>query len=249
MTPALRQSLVVGAFATLCAVSATLAVNALGRSPIVLATPTVTTNPGTTYSPGIITSGDATVTKRPDIAFLSAGVDSQASTAAAAQKNLANQAAKLIARIKTLGVPDQDINTSGYSIGPRYTSNGTIDGYQASEQLLMKWHNVDNVGTALDALVQEGGATRIGVSLGLNDPKVAQAEARTLAIGDARTRAAAMARAAGVQLGQVLSVSDNTSGVRGPNYSLAPGAADAGTQVPVGQLDIVVTVEVDFAIA
>jgi uncharacterized protein len=248
MTPALRQALVVGAFATLCAVSATLAVNALSRSPIVLATPTVSTNPGTTYSPGITTSGDATVSKRPDIAFLSAGVDAQASTAAAAQKNLANQAAKLIARIKSLGVPDQDINTSGYSIGPRYTNDGTITGYQASEQLEMKWHNVDNVGTALDALVQQGGATRIGVSFGLADPQAAQAEARTLAIGDARSRAAAMARAAGVQLGQVLSVTDNTTGVRSPINNFAP-TADAGTQVPVGQLDIVVTVEVDFAIA
>jgi len=248
MTPALRQAFVVGAFATLCAVSATLAVNALSRSPIVLATPTVTTNPGTTYSPGIITSGDATVSKRPDIAFLSAGVDAQASTAAAAQKNLANQAAKLIARIKSLGVPDQDINTLGYSIGPRYANDGTITGYQASEQLEMKWHNVDNAGTALDALVQQGGATRLGVSFGLADPKAAQAEARTLAIGDARSRAAAMAKAAGVQLGQVLSVSDNTSGVRSPNSNFAP-AADAGTQVPVGQLDIVVTVEVEFAIA
>ena len=248
MTPALRQALVVGAFATLCAVSATLAVNALSRSPIVLATPTATTNPGTVYSPGIITSGDATVIKRPDIAFLSAGAEAQASTAVAAQKDLANQAAKLIARIKSLGVPDQDVNTSGYSIGPRYTNDGTITGYQASEELEFKWHNVNNVGTALDALVQQGGATRIGVTFGLNDPKAAQAEARTLAIGDARTRAAAMAKAAGVQLGQVLSVSDSTSGIRTPNYSLAP-TADAGTQVPVGQLDIAVTVEVDFAIA
>jgi uncharacterized protein YggE len=208
----------------------------------------VTTNPGTNFSPGIVTSGDATVTKRPDIAFLSAGVDSQAATAAGAQKDLANQAAKLIARIKSLGVPDQDINTSGYSIGPRYTSAGTINGYQASEQLEMKWHNVDNVGVALDALVQQGGATRIGVSFGLNDPKAAQAEARVLAIGDARTRAAAMAKAAGVQLGQVLSVSNSTTGGRSPNYSFSP-AADAGTQVPVGQLDIAVTVEVSFAIA
>jgi len=132
MTPALRQTLVVGAFATLCAVSATLAVNALSRSPVVLATPTVTTNPGTVYSPGIITSGDATVSKRPDIAFLSAGVEAQASTAAAAQKDLANQAGKLIGRIKSLGVPDQDVNTSGYSLGPRYTNDGTITGYQAS---------------------------------------------------------------------------------------------------------------------
>src|SRR5258708_39446234 len=98
MTPALRQAFVVGAFATLCAVSATLAVNALTRAPIVLATPTGTTNPGTTYSPGIITSGDATGTQRPDIAFLSAGVQAQASTAGGAPKSPGHHGAKPIAR-------------------------------------------------------------------------------------------------------------------------------------------------------
>ncbi len=248
MSPTLRQALVVGAFATLCSVSATLGVVTVTRSPIVLATPASTANATTGYNPGIITSGDATVTTRPDIAFVSAGVEAQDSTATAAQKDLAGQAAKLIARAKGLGIPDRDINTSGYSIGPRYTSAGTIDGYQADEQLELKWHNVDNVGTALDALVQQGGATRVSVSFGLADPKAAQAEARTLAIGDARSRAEAMAKAAGVQLGQVLRISDFTSGGRTPAAGYAP-AADVPTQVPVGQLEIAVTVEVDFAIA
>ncbi len=123
-----------------------------------------------------------------------------------------------------------------------------INGYQAGEQLEFKWHNVDNVGNALDALVQQGGATRIGVSFGLADTKAAQAEARTLAIGDARSRAIAMARAAGVQLGQVLSVSDFTVGGRTPMDTFSP-AAGATTQVPVGQLEIAVTVQVAFAIS
>jgi len=250
MSPTLRQALVVGAFATLCSVTAVLAIGAVTRAPFVLTTPAsaLTTNPGSTYTPGIVTSGDATVSRRPDIAFLSVGVEAQASSATAAQKDLANQAAKLISRVKGLGVPDQDINTSGYSIGPRYTNDGAINGYQAGEQLAIKWHNVDNVGTALDALVQQGGATRVSVSFGLADPKAAQAEARALAIADARARAAAMAKAAGVQLGPVLSVSDFTSGGRTYAGSFAP-AADATTQVPVGQLDIMVTVELSFAIA
>src|SRR5207248_2759014 len=98
-----------------------------------------------------------------------------------------------IARAKSLGVPDAEISTSGYTIGPRYVSDGTINGYEASEQLQLKWHNVDNVGTALDALVQQGGATRAGLSFGLADPKSAQAEALVAAIADARSRAAAMA--------------------------------------------------------
>jgi len=248
MSTSLRQALVVAAFAVLSSVSVTLGVVGLTRAPIVLATPPSTTNPVTTYTPGIITTGDATVSKRPDMAFLNVGVEAQGSTATATQKDLAGQAARLIARAKSLGIPDQDINTSGYSIGPRYTTDGAVNGYQAAEQLELKWHNVDNVGSALDALVQQGGATRVSVSFGIADLKAAQAEARTLAVGDARSRAAAMAKAAGVQLGQVLSLSDFTTGGRLSAGSFAP-TADASTQVPVGQLDIAVTVEVDFAIA
>ena len=248
MSTSLRQALVVAAFAVLCSVSVTLGVVGLTRAPIALATQPSTTNPFTTYTPGIITTGDATVSKRPDMAFLNVGVEAQGSTATAAQKDLAGQAARLIARAKSLGIPDQDINTSGYSIGPRYTTDGAVNGYQAAEQLELTWHNVDNVGSALDALVQQGGATRVSVSFGIADLKAAQAEARTLAVGDARSRAAAMAKAAGVQLGQVLSVSDFTTGGRASAGSFAP-TADASTQVPVGQLEIAVTVEVDFAIA
>jgi uncharacterized protein YggE len=250
MSPALRQALVVGAFATMFSVTATLVVSSLTHPTVVLATPTqsVGTNPGTTYTPGIVTTGDATISTRPDIAFLGAGVQAQDSTASAAQRDLAALANKLIARAKGLGIPDSDINTSGYAIGPRYTSDGSVNGYEASEQLEMKWHNVDNVGTALDALVQQGGATRVSVSFGLADPKAAQADARALAIADARNRGAAMAKAAGVQLGQVLSVTDSTTGGRTDPLSFAAAPA-ADTQVPVGQLDVMVTVEVDFAIA
>ena len=48
MSPALRQSLVVGAFATLLSVTATLALSSITRPTVVLATPSqaVGTNPG-----------------------------------------------------------------------------------------------------------------------------------------------------------------------------------------------------------
>jgi uncharacterized protein YggE len=71
-----------------------------------------------------------------------------------------------------------------------------------------------------------------------------------LAIGDARSRAQAMASAAGVKLGSVLRISDlSASGVMPSYKDFAPAAGSTATQVPVGQLDVQVTVEVDFAIA
>jgi hypothetical protein len=201
----------------------------------------------------ILAGGDAIVSRKPDLATVSAGLEAQASTATAAQKDLAAKAARLIDRIKALGVPDKDLSTSGYWIGPVYGSSGqSITGYRASEQLQFKWHNVDTVGKTLDAIVQEGGATNISVGFGLANPKAAQAEARALAIADAKTKAQAMAAAAGVQLGQVLRVSDLSVSSRPPyplSFSGEMPADKAVTQVPVGELDVQVSVEVDYAIA
>jgi len=253
MPAAVRQTVVTAAFATLCALVATLAVVAATK-PVVLNTPirTVATDPSGTYNPGLVTSGDGTVSKRPDISFISVGAEAQAGSAGDAQRNLAAIMNKLVAKAKSLGIPDSEINTSGYSVGPMYSPDGkgTITGYQAGEQLDLKWHNVSTVGNALDGLVQQGGATRISVSFGLNDPKAAQAEARSLAIADAKTRAAAMAKAAGVSLGQVLRITDSTQVYRPPQYNFAPSAAAIDqTQLPVGSMDIQVSVEMSFAIA
>jgi len=245
----MRASWATVGIAVACSLVVAAVVTAFNR-PIVLTGSPSATLAASNITPAILTSGDATVSRKPDLAIVYVGVESQQATAAAAQSDLAAKAAKLIARIKALGVPDQDVSTSGYWVGPVYNSSGqSITGYRANEQLRAKWHNVDTVGKALDAVVQEGGATNLSVSFGLADPKAAQAEARTLAIGDARSRAAAMASAAGVRLGQVIQVSDLSTQSRYPQPVSYGAAAAPVTQVPVGDLEIQVTVEVDFAIA
>jgi uncharacterized protein YggE len=239
-----RLVFVSAAIAVACSLVVAVVVVAAARPPVLISAPSAST----TISSGVITSGDATIAKKPDIAFISVGVESQQSTASAAQSDLASKAAKLIARAKALGIADKDTSTSGYWVGPYYSPGGqTISGYRASEQLQLKWHAVDTVGKALDALVQEGGGTHISVSFGLADPKVAKSEARTLAIADAHSRAQGMAAAAGVKLGQVVRVSDVTfSGYQSPSFGLKSAAADS--QVPLGELNLTVTVEVVYAI-
>lgn len=251
MPPSVRPILFSGAIAMVSAVAVTLAVVAATRTPIVVAAPAAAPQSTATFTPGVFSSGDAIVSTTPDIAFLSVGVDSLKPTATAAQGDLASKAAKLIAKAKSLGIADKDISTSGYSVSPNYVgSNSIIDGYRASEQIELKWHNVNTVGAALDSMVQQGGATNVSVGFGLASPKAAQAQARALAIADAKTRAQAMADAAGVKLGQIIRVSDLSDGATPINsaYNLAAPAALAPTQIPVGELDVQVTVEVDFAI-
>lgn len=247
MSSSLRVAAVSAGFVLVAALAVAAIVVAFNRPPTILVSAATTSS--NTVQAGILTTGDATVSKKPDLAIVSAGVQSQQGTAAAAQSDLAAKTAKLIARIKSLGVSDNDLSTSAYGVGPTYDPTGqSISGYRASEQLEIKWHNVDTVGKTLDAIVQEGGATNISVSFGLADPKAAQSEARSHAIADARSRAQAMATAAGVKLGPVISVSDLSTSSRPPIGYGAASAAAPVTQVPVGQLDVEVTVEVDFAI-
>jgi uncharacterized protein YggE len=249
MPASLRLAYIPIAVAIAVAAVVSAVVVSANRPAVILGTPSASTSSSTVE--GVLATGDATVSKKPDIAFVSAGVESQQATAVAAQTDLANKASKLISRIKSLGVPDKEITTSGYWLGPVYGPTGqSVSGYRGSEQLRFKWHNVDSVGKALDAVVQEGDATNAGVGFGLADPKSAQAEARSAAIADAKSKAQAMAGAAGVKLGPVVRVTDLSSFSRAP-MQLNFGAADAkgATQVPVGELEVQVSVEVDFAIA
>jgi uncharacterized protein len=248
MSSPVRNTVVTAAVAVVCSVIVAFAVLAVPRPPMLVTVASSDTS--STIAAGVLTTGQATVSKKPDQALVSAGITSQAGTAAAAQSDLATKTNKLIARVKALGVADRDLSTSGYWVGPVYGQSGeTITGYRATQQLLVKWHNVDTVGKTLDAIVQEGGATNISVSFGLADRNPAQAEARALAIADARARAQAMAAAGGVRLGQVIRISDLSTSVRPPYDYALPGAGAAVSQVPVGQMEVQVSVEVDFSLA
>jgi hypothetical protein len=210
-------------------------------------------------APGVITTGDATVKVKPDIAILSVGATAQAATAAEAQALVAERIGKILAAAKTLGIADKDTKTAGYSIQPQYSypRGGDVQqpprivGYQAMQMVSLTLRKVDDAGKALDALVRNEGATNASVRFALDDEKPTQAEARRLAIEDARAKADAMARTAGVKLGKVLSISDQSPAVpyRGlEKFAAAQPAPAADSQIPVGDLEIVIRVQVQFAI-
>lgn len=225
------------------------------RGPAVAATtPGVTVVANGQISPGIVTTGDATVKVKPDIAILMVGAVAQGATAEDAQRAVADRVARVLDAAKGLGIAEKDRKNAGYSISPQYAYGPNqaprITGYQATQQLALTIRNVDGAGRALDALVQGDGANTASIQFTLEDPKAAQANARSLAIADARSRADAMASAAGVHLGRVISVSD--AGSPQPSFGryekVAQPAASMPTQVPVGDLDVVVHVQVQFEI-
>ena len=198
---------------------------------------------------GIVTTGDATVRVKPDAAIVTVGAVVQGATADKAQALLSDRIAKVLDRAKALAIADGDTKTVAYRIDPQYAYEQgkapRLVGFQANQQLALTLHGTDGVGKALDTLVQNDGATTATVQFTLLDAKAAQASAREQAIQDARGKAIAMARTAGVQLGKVTSVSDLASS---PSFDAfkamipAPGplGPSAAAQLPTGQLDVVV---------
>lgn len=203
--------------------------------------------------PGVLSTGEGTVKVRPDLAVVSIGVTVQALTAAEAQSQVAERIAKILERAKQLGIAAKDIANAGWRVEPQYAYGEgrapRLTGFQATQQLSLNVRQVDGVGKVLDALVADG-ATNASVRFTLEDPKQAQAEARRLAVEDARAKADAMARAAGVRLGKAVSLSEVSLG--GPIFRerdfAAPMPAKAVTEIPVSDLDVVVRVQVQFAI-
>jgi uncharacterized protein YggE len=191
---------------------------------------------------------------RPDIALITVGAVAQAATAAEAQALVAERTDRILKKAKDLGIAEKDTKTAGYNIQPQYASGPgqapRITGYQATQQIALTYRKVDDAGRALDALIQGDAGNTISLRFALDDLKPPQADARRLAIEDARSKAEAMAKTAGVRLGKLIAVNDQS--VSGPQplsrFELAVPAAAPGTQVPAGELDVVVRVQVQFAI-
>ena len=208
---------------------------------------------------GVVTTGDATVKAKPDGAIVTVGTIVQGATADEAQAQLSGRIANILDRAKVLAIPDADTKTVGYRIDPQYAYEPgkapRLTGFQASQQIALTLHGTDAVGKALDTLVQGDGATTVTVSFALLDPKAAQASAREQAIQDARAKAQAMAATAGVQLGKVISVNDIgltptvDGSIKQSFTALAIPAPAAVSQLPSGELQVVVRVQVQWELA
>lgn len=207
--------------------------------------------------PGIVTTGDATVRVKPDGAIVSVGTVVQAATAEEAQAMLSERIAKLLERSKALAIADSDTKTIGYRIDPQYAYEQgkapKLTGFQATQQIALTLRGTDGVGKVLDTLVHSDGANTATVAFTLLDAKAAQASAREQAIQDAVAKAQAMARTAGVQLGRVVSVNDIglAPTVDGSTFSAfkMQAAAVPQPQLPTGELQVVVRVQVQWELA
>jgi len=201
--------------------------------------------------PAISVTGEATVSVAPDQAQIDGGVTSDAKTAR--ETSEANNAAmgKLLLALKGAGIEEKDTQTSRLSLQPQYAPNRTgtspITGYRASNRVTIRLRDVTKVANVIDVLVGAGANDIGGINFTVSQPSKHLDEAREKAVADARRKAEIFARAAGVTLGEPLSISEE--GAPAPMFRgklAAPMAA--GAPVAQGEETLSVSVNVSWAI-
>jgi len=205
---------------------------------------------------GISVSGTGKVTATPDVAIVQLGVSAQASTVAEAQSQASQAMDKVMTTLTGNGGAQKDIKTQQFSITQvtRYddkTQTQVVVGYRVDNTVTAKIRAVSKAGTVIDAVAAAGGdLTRInGISFTVDDPTGLTAQARDMAMADAKAKAQQLAKDSGVTLGKPTFISESSY----IPYQPVPMAADArsaGVATPIspGETDVTVTVQVSYAI-
>lgn len=212
--------------------------------------------------PRIMVNGQGVASVAPDMAVLSLTVTREADSAKDALKAGSSAMAGVLAAMKKAGIADRDLQTSGFSIHPRYTHPTSksasqnnaprIVGYTVRNALKVKVRNIENVGAILDQSVTLGVNEGGNIQFTNDDPSATITAARVAAMKDAADKANTLAEAAGVKVGKILEISEQSYY---PSPSPAPmarmqSASDYAGAVPVaaGENTYNVSVSVNYAI-
>ena len=207
--------------------------------------------------PQISVVGSGLVYAVPDIAYINVGVRSQADTVAEAL-DLNNAQAKAIKEtLMSQGVEEKDIQTSSFNVYPQsdYDYQGVITRtyFSVENNLYVTVRNLESIGKTLDAVAKSGANNIYGITFDVQDKTGAQSTARAMAVDSARVQAQELAAAAGVELGDIFSISTVSSYAQ-PYYDYGMGGGGGGAAnvaaVPIaaGQMQINAEVTMVFRI-
>ncbi len=233
---------------------------ALLAASLMAGAPALAQDADATPAPRITVTGEGVVSAAPDMAILTLSVVHEAETARDAVTGNNAAMTEVVNAMKDAGIADADLQTSGFSLSPRYArpkaddpdGEPRISGYRAYNSLSVRVRNIADTGIILDRAVSLGVNSSSGLVFTNDDPSAFLTEARSKAVTDAMERAKTLAEAAGVSVGRILDMSEQ---------SFSPGpvpmvkaemmmARDAGGAVPLqgGENDYRITVNMVFEI-
>lgn len=162
----------------------------------------------------LVVTGEGRLTVVPDIAKVFLGIEEAGVSLKAVQDSVDKKSKNLVDELKKLGISDKDIKTTSYNIFPEQdfeSGSPRIVGFRVSTSYEVKIRDFDQVNQALVAATGAGANLVGGLAFEVNEETKAKKldEARSLAVRQAKEKAESLARAAGVRLGEIISISSS----------------------------------------
>ena len=241
---------VVVVIATLSVGSLVLAAGSRGSQPVAQAAASTTSDRSVT----VVGVGKAS--GKPDIAHITVGIETQAPSLQTAVDDNKAKMTVLLDTLKKLGLADKDIQTSNYSVYTERVTPPTPDAKVSTDQMIYHVTNqvdvivrdVNQLGDVLDQAVAAGANNIYGVNFSVEDTTKLESDARAKAVDNAKARAQELAQLNGLQLGEVLSVSEVIGGSAFPMDSAAKGMGGGGTPVQPGELEMSLSIQITYAV-
>ncbi len=190
----------------------------------------------------------------PDKVDISTGVTSEAKSAREALDQNTEAMAKVVEALKADGIEPKDIQTTNFSVSPVYEQRkeGTaplIVGYRVTNQVRITLRDTKKLGAILDKVVGLGANQIDSIEFGVEEPEALKDEARKLALKNVTDNAKLYAQAAGVGLGQILTISEEESSYQ-PRFAPAATRMEMSKDVPIeaGTASVEVRVKVTWEI-
>lgn len=200
-------------------------------------------------------SGEGKVIVKPDIAYVSVGVEATGATVKQTQDKINSAINNVIASVKKLGIDEKDIKTTNYSIHPTYdwtSGRQRIIGFTANTNLSVKIRNIDKVNEVIDQATASGANQIGGISFDVDDKTKAEDQARKDAVAEAKKKAKQASEIAGFKLGKIINYSESTNDYPRPlNYGgglMLEKAAAPATDIQTGSSEIKITVSLSYQI-
>ena len=199
-------------------------------------------------------SGEGRVSVAPDVALVTFGVTALDASLEKANRDAAARARRVTEVLKSVVAPS-DLQTTRFDVqlerhyDPKAPPK--VTGYRVSNQIRARVRDLSALGSLLDRAVAAGANEVEGLQLTRDDPRPEEARALAAAVKAARAKAEDIARAAGVQLGELLSVAETgEEPVRPVAFRAMAAGKAAAESVPVeaGTVEAVARVEAVFTL-
>ena len=210
---------------------------------------------------GISVTGTGKATSKPDVAQLTLGVSVLGDTVQQARDRAASSLDAMLRSLKSNGVADKDIQTQQFNINPEYDYNNnnnrpTLRGFRINNVVTATVRDINKTSKVVDDAVTSGGDdTQIQqIAFTIDKPDDLKRQAREAAVADARAKADTLAKAAGVSVGDAITISEGGYNPPQPQYLAFDKAAGAryaaapATPIQPGELDVSVDVSVTWSI-